>query len=190
MAKKKKSPPKKKLTTTQAIWVSAAVLAAFAAIVVLCIWLFRPGPLGSLKHAAEKTMLADNFTAVYELDVNGEKMDGLINAAIDPDDKKLDVFLQFSSNETDYEGGIYNGTFVLCDAKNDSLQALDISKQVEQFFTLIDNGKPDWTVLLDFSEVNLHESISTDFEFDVFMACLGNWLNKLNNHSWADENYC
>ena len=188
MAKKKETKLKKKLTTAQTTWISVAVLAAFAAVVLLCIWLFRPGPLGTLKHAAEKTMFAKNFTAVYELDVNGEKMDGLINASIDPEKKKLDVFLQFSSNEADYEGGIYNGEFVLCCANDDSLQLLDVSDQVEQFFTLVEKGEPDWNVLLNFSGFNLQESISKDFEFDVFMTCLGTWLNKLDSAQWAKEN--
>lgn len=187
MAKKKKSV-KSKPTAAQTTWAAIAVLAAFAAIVVLCIWVSRPGPLETLEIAGKNTLFAQNFTAVYELDVNGEKMDGLINAAIDPEEKKLDVFLQFSNEETDYEGGIYKGTFVLCCAKDNSLQTLDISDRVDQFFVLLDKGEPDWSVLLDFGDFDLHEGISKDFDFDTFMVCLGNWLNQLNSTKWAEKN--
>ena len=184
MAKKSK----KNLTTAQTIWIAVAIIAAFVAIVPLCMLPSRPGPLGALQKAGSNTFFAENFTAVYELDVNGKKMDGHINASIDPEEKRLDVFLQFSSDITDYEGGIYNGTFVLVNAKNDSIQTLDIKNRVDNFFTLLDSGKPDWAVLLDFSEVNLKESISADFDFETFMVCLGNWLNKLDSAKWAEKN--
>lgn len=187
MAKKKKPSPKKTNSAVKTTWMAVAVLAGFAAIVTLCIWLNRPGPLDSLTRTGANTIFAENFTAVYELDVNGVKMDGLINAAIVPEEKQLDVFLQFSSPETDYEGGIYQGTLVLVSAKDESIQTMDISSQVDQFFTLLDGGQPDWSVLLDFSKFNLHEGISKDFEFDTFMSCLGNWLNDLNNAKWAEK---
>ena len=187
MAKKKKSP-KTKPTAAQVTWTAVAVLAAFAAVVVLCIWLSRPGPLDTLERTCKNTLFAENFTAVYELEVNGEKMDGLINAAIDPEEKKLDVFLQFSDETTDYEGGIYKGTFVLCNAKDNSLYTMNISDRVDQFFILLDKGEPDWSVLLDFTTFDLHEGISKDFDFDTFMSCLGDWLNQLNTTKWASEN--
>lgn len=186
MAKKKTS--QKNLTTAQSIWIAVAILAAFVAIVPLCVLFTRPGPLGALQKAGSNTIFAENFTAVYELDVNGKKMDGHINAAIDPTEKKLDVFLQFSSDIYDYEGGIHNGTFVIVNAKNDFIQTVDIQNRVDSFFTLLESGKPDWSVLLDFSETNLKEAISADFDFEIFMSCLGEWLNKLNNTRWAEKN--
>jgi len=188
MAKKKNSAPKKTKSTAQTTWICVGIVLAFLAAVALCIWMFRPGLLDKLTQAGAKTIFADNFTAVFDLEVNGEIMDGLINADIDPKEKKMDVFFQFSNNAADYEGGIQNGIFVIYSSNIDKLYKEDITDRVNHFFTLLNgDGKPDWSVLLDLSGTDLHEAISKEFEFDTFMACLGNWLNSLNNANWAQK---
>lgn len=189
MAKKKNSAPKKTKSTAQITWICVGIMLAFLAAVALCIWIFRPGILDKLTQAGAKTIFADNFTAVFDLEANGETIDGLINADIDPNEKKLDLFFQFSNSVADYEGGIQNGVFVIYSSNTDKLYKEDVADRVTNFFTLLSgDGKPDWSVLLDFSGTDLHEALSKDFEFDTFMDCLGHWLNNLNDTDWAEKN--
>lgn len=188
MAKKKTPAPKKKTSALQTTLVCSAVALAFVAVVLVCMWCFRPGPLDRVKQAGANTIFAENFTADFDLEINGEVIDGIINAEIDPQTEKMDVFFQFSNNVADYEGGIQNNTFVIYSSNTDSLYKEDIKDRVTQFFTLLNGGEPDWSVLLDLSGTDLHEAISKDFEFDLFMECLGKWLNNLNNADWAEKN--
>ena len=185
--KKKTTPPKKKSNRSGLLLGGGAILAV--ALIVLCVWLFRPGPVGALKNATTKTLFSKNFTVNFELDINGEKFDGQLNAAIDKQKKDVSVYMQFSDGEGDFDGGIYKDHFLIRNANSNKVEKVDIGPQIQQFFILLEEtGEPDWSVLLDFPEMDLHEEISKDFDFGVFMECLGEWLNKMDSKKWAKEN--
>lgn len=184
MAKKTKTAPKRRPALTAVI-----VTACIAAAILLLIWFCKPGPVDKLEKAAENTLLADNFTATFDLDINGKKADGTVRVAVDPAAKKLEMHMQLTTYESDYECGIYDNSFVVCTAATGDISSVDISDRTKNFFLLLEkNGKPDWSVLLDFSDSDLHEFLSKDFDFDTFLSCLGQWLNKLNNTGWAEKN--
>ena len=71
---------------------------------------------------------------------------------------------------------------------NGTSTTVDITDRMSNFFTLLEkNGQPDWSVLLDLSEIDLHQAISKDFDFDTFLSCLGKWLDKMNDTGWAKK---
>lgn len=183
MAKKTKATPKGRPVLT-AVIITVCILAA----ILLLIWLCKPGPVDKLEKAAENTLLADNFTAKFDLDINGEKADGTIKAAIDPAAKTLEMYMQLTTYISDYECGIYDNNFVVCTAATGDISSVDISDRTESFFLLLEeNGDPDWSVLLDLSETDLYDTLSKDFDFDILLSCLGQWLNKLNSTDWAKK---
>ena len=188
MAQKKKTNPPKKRSNRSALLIGGGAILAVV-IIILCVWLFRPGPVGALKNAATKTLFSKNFTVNFDLDINGDKIDGQLNAAIDKEKKDVSVYMQFSDGEGDFDGGIYKNHLLIRNANSNKVKKTDITGQVEQFFVLLEEtNEPDWSVLLDFPEMDLHEEISKDFDFEVFMECLGQWLNKMDDKKWAKEN--
>jgi hypothetical protein len=189
MAKKKKSTLSKKERSRRNSLLLAGGAVLAVAFIVLCVWLFRPGPIGTFKNVTRDTILSDNFTVDFTLDINGEKMDGQLCAAIDKKNRDISVYMQFSDSEGDFDGGIYKNHFLIRNANSNKVKKTDITAQVEQFFVLLEQtNEPDWSVLLRFPEVDLHEEISKDFDFAVFMECLGRWLNEMDDKKWAEKN--
>lgn len=184
MAKKQPQPKSNKRTK----WTIPAIAAGVLVILALCLWLFRPGPLDQVRSAAKKTFFAENFTIQYDLKVNGESMDGVINAAIDRDEKQVEMFMQLTTDVGDYECGIYDNTFVVFNTNDGKSTAVDITDRMNNFFAALEyNGQPDWSVLLDLENTNLHETLTKDFDFDVFLSCLGQWLDNMNDTGWAEK---
>ena len=184
MAKKKTKQTNPKRAALTAIAIAAAVVAMLA----LILWLCRPGPLDKVASAAENTLFAENFTANFLFDINGQNADGTINAAIDRDNKQLSMYMKLTTNVSDYECGIYNNSLVICRATDGDISSVDITDRVENFFAALEyGGQPDWSVLLDLEGTDLHETLAKDFDFDVFLSCLGNWLDKMNDTGWAKQ---
>ena len=188
--KKNQQKPLQETVKNQAKWIPYAVAAGIGVLLLaLCLVLFHSGPLDKLKKAAGNTFFAENFTAMYSIDVNGDVVDGYVNLAIDPDKRTLDMYMTLETRESDYDCGIYKTTFVVCSAVTNDIYTLDISDRLDNFFDALEkNGNPDWQILLDFSKVNLQKEISKDFDFETFLKCFGSWLNKLNNKNWATKN--
>ena len=170
-------------------WVKYALLGALVVLIVVLIVVFlNTGPLDELEKAAKNTIYADNFTIMYTLDVDGETADGYINLSIDPDKRTLDMYMTLETKRSDYDCGIYKNDFVVVSALTNEVYCIDIADRLDNFFDALDeDGKPDWSVLLDFSETDLHELISQDFNFPVFINCLSEWLDNLNDKDWAEE---
>ena len=164
MAKKKKkkvqNQPKKATNFLEKKWpgwVKYALLGALVVLIVVLIVVFlNTGPLDALEKAAENTIYADNFTIMYTVDVDGETADGYINLAIDPDERTLDMYMTLETSRSDYDCGIYKNDFVVVSALTNDVYCVDIADRLDNFFDALDeDGKPDWSVLLDFSETDL-----------------------------------
>ena len=184
MAKNRNNPQKTK--PAQIILFVSLAAALTALILLLC--LGGKGPVKQLKNAASKTFFAKNFTALFELDVSGSNTAGLINAAIDPDARKLDVYMELYTRSGNQICGIYENTFVICDTQN-NIQTVDISSRIDAFFdVLAQKGNPDWSQLLNINGADLHSAIKQDFDFDLLLNSLGVWLNTLNQSDWAKTN--
>lgn len=183
----KKQPKQKNNKSSK--WLTPAIIAGVLVMIAICIWLFRPGPLDKVRSAAKKTFFTQNFTAQYELTVNGQSMDGVIKAAIDRNKNQIDMAMQLTTVVSDYACGIYDNTFVVFNTTNGKSTAVDITDRVTNFFTLLENeGQPDWSVLLNLEDTDLHQTISEDFDFDAFLSCLGQWLDNMNDPAWAEKN--
>lgn len=165
-----------------------AGLAAVLTCVILLLCLGGKGPVKQLKDAAARTFFGKNFTAMYELDINGNTTAGLINAAIDRDARKMDVYMEMHTLSDDYICGIYEGTFVICDTRN-NVQTIDISSRINAFFDVLEEkDAPDWSQLLNVSGMDLHGAIKKHFDFELLLNSLGAWLNTLNQANWAETN--
>lgn len=169
---------------------TAIVLAIAAAVMllvlVLCLCLSGSGPVDKLERATAKTLFAKNFTTVFSMRINGEPFDGNINASVDPDERKLEVYMQLTTFTTEYICGIYDNTFAVCTADN-KLRATDVSDRVDAFFDALEkSGTPDWALLLDIGDTDLYGAINESFDFETLLTCLGNWLNTLNDKEWAE----
>ncbi|MBO5867277.1 MAG: hypothetical protein J6Q54_00020 [Oscillospiraceae bacterium] len=184
MATKKKHTAKKLPS-----WTPYLITGLFAlGIILLVIFGNMAGPASSVKNAASNTLFADNFTTSFQFQINNEACDGILNAAVDRDARDLQFYLQFQTNESDYICGIYNKTFALCNVSTNDLETQKAEEQVNAFFDALDAGKePDWSLILDFGDFNLQEAISEDFDFPVFMECLKNFLNQLDDTDWAES---
>lgn len=178
----KKQPKRKHNKNIVPVTVAISVLIA----VVLALCLGGGGAVDRLQKAAGKTLLAENFTANFSFDINGEATDGFMNVTANRAEKKLEMYMAFTTRAGDYYGGIYDSKFVLCDTASNDTIIIDIENQVNAFFDARENGQPDWAVLLDIDEYNLHSAINQDFDFDVLLTCLGDFLKNLNSASWAE----
>lgn len=185
MAKDTTQPKEKK-----SIIPALLILLATALLVTIPILAnIKNGPVDRLQKAAENTLLANNFTMKFNTDINGDKAEGTVTVSINTDTRQLGMFLELSNFTGDYEGGIHEGTFVMRSGSDGSTSVTDVSDRVDNFFALLNqDGIVDWTVLLDFPEGNLHDELSEDFDFHVFLNCLGQWLNTMNKKGWAKEN--
>lgn len=184
MATRKHSPQK----ATRAQIILFAGLAAALITVILALCLGGNGPVKQLKSAAAKTFLAKNFTAMFELDVEGSTTAGLINAAIDPEARKLDVYMELNTLSDDYICGIYEGTFLVYDTHN-NVQTVDISPRINAFFdVLVEKDTTDWSLLLNADGLDLHSVIGQHFDFELLLDSLATWLDTLNQADWAEAN--
>ena len=175
---------KKSIIPALLVILATALLVAIPILVSI-----KSGPVDRLKDAVSNTVLADNFTMKFSTDINGEKADGTVTISIDQDQKTLGMFLELSTFSGEFEGGINEGTFVIRSGSDGSASVTDVSARIENFFAVLDEeGVPDWSVLLDFENSNLYDKLSEDFDFDVFLNCLGQWLNSMNKKSWAKAN--
>ena len=175
----------KKGTSLAVIAIIITVLLVAIPIIVFSI----KGPVEQVKAAANSTLLADNFTLKFSTDINCEKAEGTVTAAIDMPKKQLNLNVQLYCFTADYQCGIYDNTFVIFNTGTGRVQSQDVTDRVQNFFALLDQeAVPDWSVLLDFEDLDLQEEIARDFDFEIFMACLGQWLNQMNKGSWAEEN--
>lgn len=180
---KNNQKPNKRIYTYLPYIIAGVLVLALAAIILLG---NAGGPVSKLRTAAQKTLFADNFTSVFEISVNGEEYDGILNAAADPDKRELIFYLHLEANTGDYICGIYENTFALCDVNTNDLYTQDVTPRVTAFFDAMESsGKPDWAVLLDFSDYNLYEAVSNDFDFAVLTACIGKLLKSLDNTNWS-----
>lgn len=175
---------------TQNILATVAVILVTALLVAVPILtLGGNGPVDRVKKAVVNTLTANNFTMEFDIDIDGFNANGSINAAIDPASNRLDLFLTLTTRTAEYEGGIYNNTFVLRSGLDGSTITMDITDRVDHFFALLkQGGTPDWSVLLDLSDVDLHAEISKDFDFNAFTACAHQWLEEMNDANWAKKN--
>lgn len=181
MVKKNEKSLKSKKNMLLLLGITAAVL--LAVILLLC---FSGGSVDKLERAAEKTIFAKNFTAQFNISINGKPLDGIINAAVDPEERKLEMYMQLGTYTNDYICGIYNNKFAVCDDSNE-IWATDISDRMDAFFDALEKGsEPDWVLLLDFEETDLYETINQNFDFPVLLTCLGDWLTAVNDAHWAE----
>ena len=170
----------------------AAILAAVAAVVALTVVIVllctAGGPVDKVEKAAGKTLFAKNFTTMFTLTVNGETVDGLINAAADPDERKIEFYMQLGTRSADYICGIFNNTFVLADGNGENGQTVDLTDQIAASFDALDGNQVDWAALLDPWGNGLYEQLNGDFDLDVLLTCLKAWSQILNDKSWAQSN--
>lgn len=182
MAKKNEKFLKNKKNMLLLLGITAAVLLS----VILLLCFSGGGALDKLEHAAKRTLFAKNFTTQFNISINGKPLDGNINASVDSEERKLEMYMQLGTYTADYICGIYDNKFAVCDDSNE-IWATDISDRVDAFFDALEkNSTPDWALLLDFEETDLYETINQDFDFPVLMACLGDWLTAVNDAHWAE----
>ena len=180
---------KDKKQTKNILAVVAVILVTALLVVVPILTLGGNGPVDRVKKAVVNTLTASNFTMEFDMDINGRSSQGTIQAAIDPAKKQLNLFLMLTTRTAEYEGGIYNNTFVLRSGTDGSTYTLNIADRVDNFFALLEqDGTPDWSVLLDLSDVDLHEELSKDFDFNAFVTCAKEWLEEMNDAGWAKKN--
>lgn len=181
---KKTNQKKKKLQHFLPYIIAGALLLLIGCIILLG----SGGPMTKLRQSAKKTLFADSFTTVFQLSVDQTQYDGILNAAIDPDKRELMFYLQLATNTTDYICGIYNNTFALCDASTNDLQVTDVKDRVTAFFDALEAGsQPDWELLLDFSEYDLHQTITRDLDMKLLTECVADLLSRLNDPDWAER---
>ena len=180
---------KDKKQTQNVLATVAVILVTVLLVTIPILTLGGNGPVDRVKKAVVNTLTANNFTMEFDMDIDGFDANGSINAAIDPASNRLDLFLTLTTRTAEYEGGIYNNTFVLRSGLDGSTVTMDITERIENFFALLDqSGTPDWSVLLDLSDVNLHKELSKDFDFNIFTTCANQWLEEMNNAGWAKRN--
>lgn len=185
MTKKPKQFTKKKNKKSIVIASLSAIILLVAMIVGICA---TAGPVTKLQKAAKKTFFAKNFTALFTLTVNEDIVDVILNAAIDPDNRKIDLYMQINDGLDDYVCGIYENTFVVCSASSSRIKTIDISQRLSAFFDALEkNAEPNWSLLLDFDRANLYSEISEDFTFSKFLTGLEAWIALLNDADWAKE---
>lgn len=182
---KNTTQPKEKKSIIPALLI---LLATALLITIPILASIKTGPVDRLKKAIDSTVFAKNFTMKFSTDINGEVADGVVTVSIDTDNRNLGMFLELTTFSGDFEGGIHEGTFVMRSGADGTTTTTDISEQVDNFFALLEQGTVDWQALLDFPEGNLHDKLSEDLDFHIFLDCLGQWLNTANNKNWAKKN--
>ena len=182
MAKKHPQPKYNKKTI---VLVSAGIAVALAIVLVLC--LVGGGAVNAVQKAARKTLLADNFTAEFSFDINGETTDGFMHVSTDRQAKKLEMYMEFTTRAGDFFGGIYKNKFVVSDAASSDSAIVDITDNVDAFFDALDNGQADWASLLNFDGYDLHGAIDQSFDFDALLSCMEEFLKQLNDTGWAES---
>ena len=180
MAKKRPQPQSNQKTM---ILVSAGIAVVLAIVLVLC--LTSGGAVKPLQKAAGKTLLADNFTAEFSFDINGETADGFMNVSVDQSTKTLLMYMELTTRAGEFFGGIYKDQFIISDMASTESSIVDIKDNIAAFFDALEKGEADWSVLLNCDGYDLHGAIDQTLDFDTLLTCTQNFLKTLNNANWA-----
>lgn len=172
---------------------ATAIVTALAIVLISGLatgWFGLNGPALTILSAAEKTLTAENFTVDFTVEYDGETVRGEAYVSFDPKNRNLTLYADLRNNGESYVIAIYKDYYILSDG--DDCEGEDISDELDDFFDLYEDRNDK-----DFSWEELLDSIYGDgtydeakeyIDFDKLNSNLSDYLKKLNNKKWLEEN--
>ena len=151
------------------------------------------GPLVKIGSALQKTVEKGNMTVEFEIDVDGESMEGIAMVNIDMKKQDVTLYCEMEMDGMDFVYGIYDGYLV---AQVESYYygtyctATDISDELDEMFDSYEENTDDFNMqdFLDELDDMMYGELSELFDFDELENCVNKYVKKLNSESWLKKN--
>ena len=192
------NPPRKRAYSAPAkkmkLWVPITAGVALVAVIALVIAMFSSlgGPLVKIGAAAKKTFDSGNFTVEYEVDVDGEGIEGILYADIDVKNREVNILtvLEFDGEEGTI--GIYDG-YAFMIPPYGKAEAYDIEDQLDEIFdTYEESEKKDLGELLEQIDELLYdttgEELSDYFDLEALEEALKTVGKEAAKEKWLETN--
>lgn len=179
------------------VWVSivSAVALLLVAALVIGILSMAGGPLVKIGSAVQKTVKAGNFTADYEVEIDGQSVEGTMYADIDTKDRTVSMYTVIESGYMELTFGIYDGyLFMLTSYSGYSYgYAQDIEDALDEIFDAYEeSGSGDTAELLE--QINdlvyeyTGEELSDYFDLDELDVCMKAFAREASKEKWLKTN--
>lgn len=153
------------------------------------------GPLVKIASATQKTVKAGNFTADFEIDVDGDSIEGTMFADIDTKNRTVNMLMTFEADGDEITIGIYDGQlFELYDYGSRVYgYTQDIEDQLDEIFDAYEEtGSKDMTTLLEDLDELMYdytgEELSDYFDLEELEVCLKTYGKTVTKEKWLKEN--
>lgn len=153
------------------------------------------GPLVKIAAAAQKTVKAGNFTADYEVEIDGMSVEGTMFADIDVKNRTVSMYTLVESDGMEITLGIHDGyLFGLADYSGylDGFTQ-DIEDELDEIFDAYEeSGSSDLGELLVQIDELMYEytgeELSDYFDLEELEKCLKSYGKAVSKESWLKEN--
>lgn len=190
---RKYSAPAKK----SKLWVPIAAGVALILVIALVIGMISSmgGPLVKIGSAVKKTMKSGNFTVDYEVEVDGESIEGTAFVDIDMKERVINMSTTVEVDGAEVLFGIYDGyAFYMIEESGYSYSdAEDIEDELEEIFDAYEeaDGSDLGEVLVQLDELMYDyagEELSDYFDLEELEACLKAYSKAVAKEKWLKEN--
>ena len=153
------------------------------------------GPLVKIAAAANKTVKAGNFTADFEVEIDGDSVEGTVLADIDTKNRTVSMLMTLDADGEEITIGIYDGQmFGLYDYGGYVYgYTEDIEDQLDEIFDAYEEtGSKDMTTLLEDLDELMYdytgEELSDYFDLEELEKCLKTYAKTASKEKWLKEN--
>jgi RNA polymerase subunit RPABC4/transcription elongation factor Spt4 len=176
------------------VWIPITAGVALVVVIALVISMLSSlgGPLLKIGAAAKKTFDTGNFTIEYELEVDGEGIEGILYADIDVKNREVAILTTVEFDGEEGTIGIYDGYLFMIPPYGYS-EAIDIEDQLDEIFdTYEDSEKQDLGELLEQIDELLYdytgEELSDYFDLVALEEALKTVAKDASKEKWLKEN--
>ncbi len=162
-------------------------LVALILVIVLVVNLVG-GPMVTLGRAVQKTFEADNGTASFVFNVDGETVRGEFQYAIDWKNRDITVYGTMKVDGMKGTIAIYDG-YAIADSGYGTT-AVDISDELDELFEAYEDAQKELELdeILELLEEQTGVSLDDYIDTDAIPDCMEAYGKKLNSESWLKEN--
>ena len=178
------------------LWIPIAAGVALFLVVAIVISLFASagGPMVKIGSAVKKTVNSGNFTADYELEIEGESAEGTIFVDVDVKNREVAMYTYIEVDGVDITWGIYEGTmFMLADYGYTYGYTEDIQDALDEIFDIYEETGTNNTAELleqinDLMDEYMGEELSDYVDLKVLEKSLKEFVKDASKKKWLEEN--
>lgn len=166
-------------------------LGVVALVIVLAILIgsISGGPAASVAKAVEKTLLGGNFTAEFDVEIEGSKVSGTAMVNMNVKKHTVTALIEMKSGTEKIVVGIYEEDFFMYYPSMEYGIVQDIGSELDDIFEKYEeNKKLDMESLAELIEDMTGEDLEDYVDLKATEKGAKKLIKKLNSKSWLKEN--